>query len=291
MYKTLINQNPLINKYNDYRSRDSGQLPFQQNTLINNNVHVRRDLDNIVNLRRNSKAETNIFKQKLNNNTQIPSKNIGRNNGNLIEALLKPQVIEKDNSDMKGRFETAKKVIDETFRGDNHDEMKKAMTNIPYKLIMDKHRITKDVNYVATEDFIAHKTVKEIDANIDDFNKDLKIKEKEKKDINDELEIEFHIDNYSRHKKNFEHNESYIRNVAYKEKDFDESRQDSLDFYKKLQQKAEAGRKLCDEILMSMDESIVHRDEIPTMNRSEGSTESVKTKAPAKKSGKKKVKK
>jgi SAM-dependent methyltransferase len=53
------------------------------------------------------------------------------------------------------------------------------------------------------------------------FDKDLKRKEEEGTKINDELQIEFHIDNYDKHKKKFEYKETFIKNLAFEENTFD----------------------------------------------------------------------
>ncbi len=65
-------------------------------------------------------------------------------------------------------------------------------------------------------------------------------------------------------KKNFEYNESFIKNLDYKEKTFDDNKQDFIEFYKKKQKEATEGQKLCDQILHNIiDDGVISKDELP----------------------------
>nr|AEX62953.1 hypothetical protein mv_R749 [Moumouvirus Monve] len=139
---------------------------------------------------------------------------------------------------------------------------------MPYKTIIKDKIINKKVEEVKLEDLLVHKSVKGVDDDKDKFEKELKIKENEKEKINDELQIEFNIDNYDKHKKTFEYNATFIRNLAYEQNVFDENKQDCIEFYQKKQKEAEEGKQICDEILRNIiDEGIISKDELPTDNK------------------------
>lgn len=192
-------------------------------------------------------------------------KNSGSKNMNIIEEMLKPQKIMKDNKDVETNFEKRNTIQSDAKKG----KINIKITNTPYKNIIKDKIITKDVDKVELSDLLVHKSKKEIDADINKFNEDLHKKEDEKEKINDELQIEFNIDNYDKHKKKFEYNETFIRNLYFEENTFDESKQDYIDFYKKKQKEAEEGQKLCDHILRNIvDEGIVSKDELPTQEES-----------------------
>ena len=244
MYKNLANQNPIINKFNAYANNN--YTPFQNNNLINKNVHVMNNLNEMVQ-RKNSKNIQNKKNNKHKNSSF-----------NIIEQMLTPQTIIKDNIDIE---ENLQKKISQ-----REENIKR--TNIPYKIIIKDKIITHELNKDEFGDkIIVHKTTVD-DSNIEKFNKELNNKFQEKKKINDELEIEFHIDNYSKHKKNFEYKETFIKNLAFEQNSFDESKHDYIEFYKQKQKEVEEGKKMCDEILRNIDNNnnIIKKEELPTEN-------------------------
>jgi hypothetical protein len=184
-------------------------------------------------------------------------------NSNIIEEMLKPIKIKKDtntNKDVLPNYSVRNEIRKNAKKG----KINIKITNAPYKNIIRDKIITKKVEDIKQEDLIVHKVIPGVDDNIERFNKELKIMEDEKEKINDELEIEFHIDNYDTHKKNFEFKETFIKNLAFEQNTFDENKQDYVDFYKQKQKEAEKGIKLVDQVLENLiDEGIISKDELP----------------------------
>lgn len=178
--------------------------------------------------------------------------------------MLKPVKIiknENTNKDVGSNYRVRKDVQKQAKKG----KINIKMTNAPYKNIIKDKIITKNVEDVKEEDLLVHKSMKGIDDNIEKFNQELNLKEIEKKKINDELDIEFNIENYDKHKKKFEYKETFIKNLAFEEKTFNENKEDFIDFYQKKQKEAEEGMKLCDQVLHNMiDEGIISKEELPT---------------------------
>lgn len=266
MLNNLINQNPMLNQFNGYIAQNPNIIPFQDNLLINQNVHV---VNNLTDLLRNHKqVQQNMpnYQQQL-MQTPPTTEPINTNKKstkttNIIEEMLKPQKIIKNNKDLDSNYQTRKGDYQTDKQGNLVKRFK--MTNAPYKNIIKDKIITKNVEEVKEADLLVHKSIREIDANREKFNIELETKTKEKEKINDELQIEFNIDNYDKHKKNFEFKETFIKNLAYEENTFDESKQDFIEFYRKKQKEAEEGKKLCDQILHSIvDEGIINKDELP----------------------------
>lgn len=266
MYHNLINQNPLLNQFNTYMSKNPNSIPFQNNHLINNNPHVINNLNDLIQQNRNIQQKIPIYQQQLNNssdNQNIKKGQMNRlttNNSNIIEEMLKPQKIVKDNKDVESNYKVRKDIQERTKVKPDVE-----ITNTPYKPIIRDKIVTKNPKDVTRDDFVVHKSIRQIDADIVKFNQDLRKKEAEKDKINDELKMEFHIDNYDKHKRKFEIKETFIKNLAFKANTFDENKQDYIEFYKNKQKEAEEGKKLCDQILHNIvDEGIISKDELPT---------------------------
>jgi len=297
MYQNIAQQNPMITKFNGYLAQNPNTTPFQSNQLINNNVHVMSHLTDFVQDHRNLQQNIPQYQQQLNqqqstqstlstlstlsaerlvdprirdSGSTINAKPNLRSNPkastkskiNIIEEMLKPQKISKDNNkDVSSNFKAREKIQTDAMNG----EVNIKMTNVPYKCIIKDKIVTKAVIDVKVEDLLVHLVNKEIDADVDKFNLELAIKEEEEEKINDEIKIEFHIDNYDTHKKKFEYKETFIRNMRYEENTFDENKQDYIEFYKQRQRDTFEGQKVCDEILRNFtDNEIISNDELPT---------------------------
>uniref|UniRef100_A0A6C0LSP0 Uncharacterized protein n=1 Tax=viral metagenome TaxID=1070528 RepID=A0A6C0LSP0_9ZZZZ len=256
MYQNMVNSNPMLNQFNNYMAKNPNQTPFQNNQLINQNVHVLNNLNNYI----HQKKITSISEQQ---HINIPVQNNhkkGNNCGkNIIEEMLKPQKIKKDeNKDILPNFKIREEQDNKKF----NQQFK--MTNAPYKNIIRDKIINKKVEDIKLSDLLVHQvTEKDRDKNV--FEKEVEMKKKEKKEINQELEIEFHIDNYAKHKAKFEYKESFIRNLAYEANGFDENKQDYIEFYRKHQKEAEEGKQWCDEILRNIvDTGLIKPEELPS---------------------------
>lgn len=249
MCQNLAGQNPMINKFNNYMTQNPNFVPFQNNELMNNNVHVMNNLNNYVQQHRNVRKNPNSATHPQSKVT----------NEDIIKKILKPEIITKKNEDVKPNFFIRQKMMDDAKEG----KIDIKMTNAPYKNIIRDKIITKKVDDVKFDDLLVHKVTK-TDSNIDNFNTELSTRKCENDKLDDNLKIEFHIDNYDRHKINYFHKESYIKNLSYEEKAFDENKQDYIEFYKKKQKEAEEGQKWCDKVLRDIvDEGIISKDELP----------------------------
>lgn len=261
MNSQMINTNPLINRFNGYATQNPGAVHFQSNQLINQNVHISNHLNDFIKQHNHVQQNIPTFQQQVNNShpveksVRMPINKKHAKKNNIIEEMLKPQKIEKDNKDVTGNLkERENKQKNESFEP----------TNDPYKNIIKDKIIRKPWNQVKETDLIVH-TVTFVDRDKNRFEKEINVKKEEKKQINKELKIEFHIDNYSNHKDTFEYNKSFIKNLAYSSKDFDENKEDYIEFYRKHQKEAEEGQELCDKILHDMvDSGLIKPEELPT---------------------------
>jgi len=233
MIQDLSTENSLLKQFKNYQKK-SGEVPLQNNKLIYNNVHVANKLHEMV----NKKTLKKTLEKKYEKNT------------NIIDELLRPQKIEKNNYDLNYKMVLSQR-----------DE-KIEITNTPYKPILKDKIVTKPVHEVTEEDFIVYRPSKE-DRNLQKFHEDLKNKETLNLQLNKELGVEFHLDNYSIHKKNFEYKDTFIKNLCYDKDTPDGNKRDCIEYYKRIQKEAEEGQILCDKILHSLDDSIINKNEIP----------------------------
>lgn len=287
MYQNIANQNSLLNNFNGYITQNPNNIPFQNNQLINNNPHVANNLNNLLQQHKTFQQNLPVYQQQLQNQQLQNQQNLPvyqqqkqnyntnknnkskLNNGNIIEEMLKPQKILRDNKDVKTNYNTRKDIQEKARKN-----VGIKITNAPYKSIIKDKIINKDVGDIKEKDLLVHKANKEIDADRNKFDIEYQTKKNEKKKINDELKIEFHIDNYDKHKKKFEFKETFIKNLAFEENTYDENKQDVIEFYKKQKKEAIEGQILCDNILHNLaNEGIISKDEIPT-ERSDTQTNS-----------------
>lgn len=208
----------------------SQNTSFGNNKLINNNPHVKYNMNIVTN---NSENLTNE---------------------DAIISLLRPQSIRQDNTDF---VKNMNRLVEER-------RNKIPIKNTPYKLIIKDHIVQKPVDQIQEDDFIVHRVDKSIDANIDVFNNELRKKKQQQDAIDHELQVTFNNDNYRAHKKKFEYNENYIRNLGYSQENSAELKTDCIEFYKKKQRELEQEKKQHDEILRNLiDDGFINRDELP----------------------------
>ena len=113
MYQNIANQNPLIKIFNGYMIQNPNIIPFQNNQLINNNVHVMNNLNEYVQQHKIIQQNIPTLQQQINMNSmnqinqtnqmnQINLKNNENNNGktvkvkniNIIKNMLEPEKID-----------------------------------------------------------------------------------------------------------------------------------------------------------------------------------------------------
>lgn len=277
MYQNYTNQNPLVSQFNGYMANNPNVIPFQHNQLINNNVHVMNNLNNNMQEYRMMQQTIPIYAQpnmnitngmanNMQNNKAMSNITKGKNilNSNIIEEMLKPVKIKKDGNtrmEVDSNYAVRKDVQKKAKKG----KVNIAMTNAPYKNIIKDKIVMKKVEDVTESDIVVHRVIKGVDNNREEFDKKLEKIENEKDQINAELKLEFHIDNYDQHKKKFEFKESFIKNLPYEQNTFDDNKRDYIDFYKQKQKEEEEGIKVVDEVLKNLyDEGMISKDELPT---------------------------
>ena len=261
MYQTYANQNPLMNQFNSYTASNTGFVPFQGNQLINNNVHVMNNLNGHV--QAHLHGNSNQMQSMKPNIQSVPQTSNGNRAVDVIKNMLKPV----ETRDSHSGFDIEKSYKDRLAAQERTRKCQDInnVTNAPYKIIIKDKIVTKPVKEVKENDLIVHKVVKGVDDNIEEFNKSLDIKKKEKKQIKQELKIEFSVDNYESHKKKFDYRQVFIRNIAYDDNDHEDNKKDYIKFYEQKQLEAEKGIKMIDETIMGLiDEGLIDKEELPT---------------------------
>lgn len=239
---SYLNQNPIVNRFTEY-SAQNNSVPFSKNDLINRNVNISSNLNQNKKPNRNNMNLNNVKKT------------------NIIDNILKPQKINKDNNkEVMMNYQ-----INERERNPENIKKNYKMSNAPYKIIMKDKIVNKNVEDIKVEDIVVYKTNKKIDADINKFDTELNDKNNKLNMINEELKVEFDIDNYDKHKKKFEYKETFIRNLGFKQNTFNDSKSDYIEFYKKKQREAEEGKELCDKILREINSNsdIISKEELP----------------------------
>jgi len=135
----MIQNNPMINQFNGYMMQNPQMVPFQGNQLINQNVHVRNNLDDFVHHHKMVQQNLGNYQQMMNQginpmvnqgmnpmtsqgmnpminqginpmiNQGLPDDNrSSKSNGkkvNIIEEMMKPQKIDRSqNKDVTSNF-------------------------------------------------------------------------------------------------------------------------------------------------------------------------------------------
>lgn len=225
-----VDQNPLLSRFQQFRSNT--HVPFDNNKLINSDPRL-------IQTSRHEPSD--------------PCSSV-----NVIEQILKPVDIKnvRNNDDVMFNYTAKKRIRDQT--GDIE------YVDTQYKSII-KQPLNKPLSELKPEDLIIHKVDKKVDGDLSLFNKDLETKTHARKQDSLVLKQEYSDKNYSKHRKAFEYNESFIVNMAYEEKIFDDNKQDCIAFYQKKQRELEEGRKTCDQVLRDlMNKGLISEDEIPS---------------------------
>lgn len=216
----------MIARYNKYQ--ETATVPFSSNKLINNDPRMM--------------AGTYSTES-------VTSENI-------IERILTPVHVKSEAlDDVKLSYEAKKKMREQ------QEQIEYVDTT--YKAII-KQTFNKPINQIKEDDLIVHK-VSDIDKETTRFAKDVLAKEIARKNDDTELAIEFSPSNYNKHKKVFEYNESFITNLAYEAKLFDDNKSDCIAFYQQKQKEQEEGKRVCDQVLRNlMNKNLISQDEIPS---------------------------
>lgn len=278
-YSNMANNNSLLNNFNMFNMSNPQQIPFHQNQMLNENIHVQNNLHSLI--KQQKQLDQTMMSQNNNNNNPAirdpyaqrnrpQTKNNPNSNKklNIIEEMMLPQKIVKENADVEPNFISRKNEY--KYAKKNPEVIK--ITNAPYKSIIKDKIISKSVKDIKEADLIVHK-VTNIDSDIDIFNTERKAKKINLRKINDEIKVDFHIDNYDKHKKKYDYKETFIRNLAFEAGTCDENKQDYIEFYTKRQKESIAGEELCDNVLHKLLESgLIKPEELPVEDTGESSS-------------------
>jgi hypothetical protein len=172
----------------------------------------------------------------------------------LINAIIKPIKIEKNNLETTRKFNEAEK----TYKVELNEYWKKR-NNKPYKVILKDQDFTKD--FKTKEDLIVHKITEQDKIGVDkDYVKYVKDKEEHTKDLKENI---YSKSKELENKKKFsEYNNKYTYKVAYDPRKGEELKTESIDYYKKQQEELEKDKKLKDEILYELEDNLEKENKI-----------------------------
>lgn len=175
--------NPLVNKFNQHAQQH--HVPFQRNRILRENGQVLQQLDQLLKMDK-SQSSTSI---EPTNRTQM----------NIIDAILQPENVKVDNQDIEYKFQTLMNKRQQNIKPEN----------IPYKLLDPSHAIQKPVDKVTPDDLIIEKVNKLTPLEKQRLNAQLKTYQQERQAMDEELDIEFHIDNYDKNKARYEYQHTF----------------------------------------------------------------------------------
>jgi hypothetical protein len=261
-YRSLANRNPLLTKYRQHTQIHESSQPFQGNSLIQNNIHVQQELHAYTQQHRMrgpnpipSRSSVPNIGDRCPPPVQRPSSGSGKRNIDIIKDMLKPVKIQKDPTTLK---ETkiaveARREAHNLFKEKNQTGIKR--TNMPYKIILRDHVITKNVDEVTEADLVVHRFVDGVDNNKKVFRRELRNIMKEGKKIDEELEMEYCPENRDKHKTKFEYRQTFMTNLVYEAKTHEEGKRDYVEFYAQKQRELEEQLFDCDQLIRKLEES------------------------------------
>lgn len=201
-------------------------MPFANNKLIHNNPHVYQKLNDLL---QNNHQTTNDVKST-----------------DLIKELLKPVQIRKGcaNNEVQSNYNARHDILINAKNG--------KMEIIPKQSCLDKSN---------SHCLPAHKIIKGLSDNLIQFNQDLERLQAERMAENDQLEIEFGIDNYAKHKKTFESKNSFIKNLTYNRLN-ENNKLDCIQFYKQQEAQTQMNNQLMNEVFQLINDPLAPKNSI-----------------------------
>lgn len=225
--------NNLINNFNNRIQPPA--IPMMNNM---NNPQMHQTMNN---LRRMYQAST-ISKI---NDLEKQRGRLKVNPDQLRDAIIRPIKVEKSD---KHEIVTKFSNLDKNFVKELSDLWSKR-TNQPYKNILKNEDYKKD--FKKKEDLIVHRVTKadrdevKLKQDINKYSKDLETQNKE-------LKIIYSQTNETEHKKKFEYNNKYKYRVKYDPKDYNELKEENLDYYKQEQMRLEKDKKKVDDVIENL---------------------------------------
>lgn len=234
--------NNFLNRYNNFQKEN---VPFQNNNLLSTNPRFQNSMNNNGSLQMQQ-----IMRMKQ--MQQIKKEEMMKNLGNIMEdkEKIRESVIRpyKENKQSSEIIIAQAKLLESDFTP-KLQEWWLGRTNQPYKNIL-KNLKEEDYKkkYERKEDLVIHRVssedkigllndYEEMKKNVEDHNKELK------KIYAPSKEMEY--------KKNFKYIYKYKDRVKHNPKDFNDMKNDQIEFHKKEQQRMERNRNNIDDTIES----------------------------------------
>lgn len=253
--------NNLVSGYQNFQKNN---IPFQNNPLLNNNPQF-------MNMANNRQMQMDIYNNMMRYKKAQEMKKMHRSNeidnvfdkALIHESVIRPiKIIKEDSNDVINKF----KKLDSNWESERQKGWSQR-TNQPYKNIIKSDNRFLGRAKIEKEELIVHRVT---DADkiglLEEFTDLVNILEKH----NNELKIVYSTSKEMEHKKKFEyvHRDKY--RIKYDPKDYGEMKKDQLDYYKKEQQKLEKDKKNVIDIIESlMNKGILKEEDIKFIEEEE----------------------
>lgn len=288
-----FNNNRLLNSYQNYQQNENVPQQFQNNALLYNNTMFRnnmsynesqqsqqmqrmymanmqrqKELQKIKQMEKFNEIENKYDKDKIRESVIKPQKVERKNNVNdIITNIRKDWGVQISNKNRGNRYGDIADQFKEKINKQKSNYWEKR-TNKPYKnIITDKKYINPFLNKrkIKESELVVHKVTPLDKEGVDDEYEDLQDK-LEKHD--NELKVIYSTNKKAEHKKKFEYSHKYKYRVAYNPSDHDKLKKDKIEYYKREQKKAEAGKEKVDTIINSLiDDGMLDEDEIQKLQK------------------------
>lgn len=242
--------NNLLNMYQNYRNTN---IPFQNNSLLSNNIRFQNAVQNnqIGNKLRTFDTMRELMiqqkVQELEKNNQLDRL---LDKKKVYECLINPIKVEKPNqNEIVKKSDMLEHNLEPQLK-----EYWKTRTNQPYKEILrkemlEKYNIEYKRDFKDKKDLIIHKTTEADKIGLmDEFQKVQNILETHNK----ELQMVYSASKENEHKKKFEYNQRFKYRLKYDPSDFNDMKKDRVEYFKKQQQKLEKDKEKIDNIIESL---------------------------------------
>lgn len=180
----------------------------------------------------------------------------------LIDQFLTPEKIVKANKDILPKYDKLinalkqEKIVRPSDVKQSTDNVI-VMKNIPYKSIIKNDDYKK--NIISAEDMLVHKVTIKDREGVSDA---LQLLRKSMDEINVQNKLKYAPEKYNKHKDDFEYKHTYISRVKYDAPTSLDVKNDTVAHYKIIQEKEEKGKQQRDDIIRSMKELYLSKDEL-----------------------------
>ncbi|AYV78728.1 MAG: hypothetical protein Edafosvirus28_1 [Edafosvirus sp.] len=268
-YPNNINQsNKLLNGFQNTQSNinnKNNNMLFKNNPLMNYNQNDSSQQLKKLHMMKMYHQMDKIKKlQKIKQMEKINELDKIYDNDKIKESVMPSRKIEKglgdDEEINKEYIEIKSKYIPDKNKNTELKKLWQSRNNQPYKNIIQRDN-TKEIK--TEEDLIVYKV-----ADKDKIRDDKEYDEMHKniKKYNNELKIIYSSSKEAEYKKKFEYNKVYTERLKSDSADFNDMKQDDIEYYKNEQKKIEKNKVKVDEILDSLvSNGILNEEEIKNM--------------------------